>query len=494
MYEDWLGVEMTCKRKAQRSVRSLQLVEEAPRSVPSLPFIWWALGLALTAGFTQGLTLFVLLALGQPIGPWWVAAAQAHGHVQIYGWAGMFALGVGLHFLPRLRGCAAPSPRIVRLAAWMLGAGLTLRAISQPLAAALDVGALYTLLRAGVALSGALEFIGAGAAVVALFLVARNGPPLASRVGLIAVLPFALSFFVALLAGLAANAYILAEGAFAGRVLIPAPQNWTLTHLGLVGMLVSISAAISARTLPSYLQSRVPPRRELYATFAILLIGFVLRSLDPPGVPFTPAWAGHFGAFVEGLAMLTLVLVLGVPFSWTWRVQSGPSEPEPPEYRASALLILSAYLWLAVAGALLMLEPLAGSGARWNLPPDAERHALGAGLITLLILGMAVRLLPGFAGQRLFSARLVWATLWLGNAAALLRVVPLFLPPTSISLGLLATSGVLALAAVGCLTWNLIRTLVLPSALPGHLIGGVVVSPPQPGAVRSPLTRRSSSL
>jgi uncharacterized protein involved in response to NO len=39
-----------------------------------------------------------------PIGLWWLAAAQAPGHIQLFGWAGLMVLSVGFHFLPRLRG------------------------------------------------------------------------------------------------------------------------------------------------------------------------------------------------------------------------------------------------------------------------------------------------------------------------------------------------------------------------------------------------------
>jgi hypothetical protein len=78
---------MTCKRKARRLAEASRTGVEAPRPIPSLPFIWWALGLALTAGFTQGMALFISRMLGLPIGPWWTALAQAHGHIQLFGWA-----------------------------------------------------------------------------------------------------------------------------------------------------------------------------------------------------------------------------------------------------------------------------------------------------------------------------------------------------------------------------------------------------------------------
>ena len=56
---------------------------------------------------------------------------------------------------------------------------------------------------------------------------------------------------------------------------------------------------------------------------------------------------------------------------------------------------------------------------------------------------MAIRMVPGFVGRKLYSARLVWATVWLGNAAAVLRVLPLFLPSSRVTVALLGLAGLL---------------------------------------------------
>ena len=256
---------------------------------PSSRFLWWAIGLALTAGFGQGMLLFLHLAAGQSSGLWWVAAVQAHGHIQLFGWGGMFALGIGLYFLPRLRGCPAPSVRAVRTAAWLLGGGLALRALSQPTVAALGPGDLRSATGVALALSGVLELAGAGLAVGALVAVARRGPPLASRAGLIAVLPFALTFFTSLLVSLIVNVLVLVTDATVTG-LVPGAADWLIVHLGLVGMLVTISAAVSARTFPLFLRLRVPGGRELYAVFAVYLIGLVLRSTSALGLGSICCW------------------------------------------------------------------------------------------------------------------------------------------------------------------------------------------------------------
>jgi uncharacterized protein involved in response to NO len=428
---------------------------------PSLPFLWWAIGLALTAGFGLGMLLFLHLAVGQPASPWWVAAVQAHGHVQVFGWGGMFALGIGLFFLPRLRGCPAPSPRAVRTAAWLLGGGLALRALAQPTVAALEPGGLRLAAGAALALSGVLELAGAALAVGALLAVAWRGPALASRTGLVAVIPFAVTFFASLALALAVNAVALATDARTTG-LVPGAADWTIVHLGLVGMLVPIVSAVSARTFPLYLRLRVPPLRELYAVFAVYVIGLLLRSTSVLALPTALEPLPALGAVILGLALVGIVVVVDVPFRRTLRTRPGQAWPSVPEYRASDCLIVAAYIWLGVAGLLMILEGLSWWGLAPRPPLDAERHALGAGLVSLLILGMAIRMVPGFAGRKLYSARLVWATVWLGNAAVLLRVLPLFAPSSRLTTTLLGLAGLLGLAAVACLGLNLWRTVRAP--------------------------------
>lgn len=458
-----MTTEIKCRKARAARGQAAALASRPLRDrFPSLPFLWWAIGLALLAGFGLGMALFLHLAAGRPTGLWWVAAAQAHGHVQLFGWGGMFALGIGLYFLPRLRGCPSPNSTVVRAAALVLGVGLALRALAQPLVAALEPGGLHTLAGAGLALSGLLELGGAGLAVGGLVAAARQGPPLASRTGLVAVLPFALAFFLSLLAALALNANALLTDAWQSG-LVPGVADWIVVYLGLVGMLVPISAAISARTFPLYLRLRVPPRGELLAVFGLYLAGALLRAGSVLELPAALQLVPALGALLLGLAFLGLILILDVPLRRSRRVPLGQEGPPLPEYRAAEWLILPSYGWLGVAGLLLLLEGLSGWGLVPRPPLDAERHALGAGLVTLLILGMAVRLVPGFSGRKLHSVRLVWGTVWLGNAAAILRVVPLFLPSSRLTMALLGLAGLCGVAAVACLGWNLWRTVAEPS-------------------------------
>lgn len=128
-------------------------------------------------------------------------------------------------------------------------------------------------------------------------------------------------------------------------------------------------------------------------------------------------------------------------------------------------LVASAYLWALLGSALLIIDGLTMLfGVRPLFAIDAIRHSLTVGFITLLICGIAPRMIPGFSGGTIASPKLVHATLWLGNIAALLRVGPLLLAPLLItpliagfSLDFIpfGLSGPVGLTLALCLTVNL---------------------------------------
>jgi uncharacterized protein involved in response to NO len=130
---------------------------------------------------------------------------------------------------------------------------------------------------------------------------------------------------------------------------------------------------------------------------------------------------------------------------------------ERRRYGPYVALIGSAYLWGSLGALLLVIDGIASLlfGA---LPVmvDAIRHSFAVGFITLLICGIAVRLVPSFSGKAIRSPRLVTATLLLGNLAALLRVgsvvLASVLPGSAV---FFALSGPTGLALVLCLTVNL---------------------------------------
>ncbi len=403
----------------------------------------------------MGAVLFTAVALHWGIGTWWPASAQAHGHAQMFGWAGLMVLGVGFHFLPRLRGAPLAQPGLTRVVLLLLALGVALRWIIQPHLELVTGRPTEGWLRAGLLLSGIMELAGATVAMALLVRTFLAGPPLGSRVGLVPILPLLFTALVAFWLSLGLNLVGLAETVLAGGALVPGAIDQAVVLLALYAFLVPISVTMSARTFALYFRTPLPRLGLLQLGLGLLLGGLALRLYGDLGTIPVVAGAGRLG-LAGGL--LAFVLALGV-FAPRRPLPRQPVRPfaDPVQMHA-----ISSYVWLSVAIVFLVLQGMEAMGAEVApVPVDGERHVLGAGFVTLLILGMAQHLLPGFGGRPVRSRRLIWATLALGNAAALLRVAPLLVPVGAASL-LLALAGVAGWAAVLVLAINLLPVLRRP--------------------------------
>ena len=211
------------------------------------PLIRAALLLGAGGGFVLATILTLTVALHLPPGTWWAALAQAHGHLQLYGWAGLFVLGVAFHFLPRLRGTPLVFPQFLP---WLLGllvSGMLLRALSQPLLAATGAG-MYRLLLIG---SGVLECGALLGAVALLAMTVRSGPNLRTRPAFLAVVPFFALAFGGLAIASCVNLVNMLLAATTGG-LVPGITDDLNVMLGLFGFLIPTALALSAQALPMY--------------------------------------------------------------------------------------------------------------------------------------------------------------------------------------------------------------------------------------------------
>lgn len=276
------------------------------------PILGAALLLGASAGFVLATVLTITRALAIPAGPWWIALAQAHGHTQLYGWAGLFIVGVALHFLPRLRGAPLAYARAVPALLVALVAGLVLRILAQPLAAWTGAAFWRWLLP----VSGALEGGALLGFVVLLALTAWRGPPLHTRPALMSVLPFVVCAWIALALAAITNLVNVAGMAPPRALATPtglvasAGDSLNVT-LGLLGFLVPMALAMSARSLPMYAGLDAFPRRVLWPLAGVYLAGvalMVLGTLVPIGAVVGGGMA-LIGAALVGFVAIFLRLM-----------------------------------------------------------------------------------------------------------------------------------------------------------------------------------------
>lgn len=461
---------------------------DVPREIHE-PFIYMALAAALTAGFGYGALLVGSVALGIVPGLWWGATVQAHGHTQLFGWLGFFVMGMGLYFLPRLRGVTLQKATRIPYVIGLIGGGLFLRVCAQTwlgFHAAGDAG--FPVWQGVWALSAAMELV--GGVLLLSMMRATLGSVKPLRVGAPAypIIFFAILGFSSLSIAFLVNAFgvwnAVARGA---STLAPSFDN-VVVNLMLYGLAVPMAIVFSVRNLPLFMRLASPPRDSLRAMAIIYAVSLFLALVPWLANDVATLFGGLNdtvgrwlnGAQILGIVAVNLCILIFVVqldiarLRPAWIVNRAPntrpdldylrkptrkSYPDAGEYGRFELLIYSAYIWLVVS-VILTFGNLLGAATGWfSVSADAGRHALTVGFITLLIFGMAVRMGPGFSRKKgVAFPQLVFVTFVLGNLAAILRVVPIFFPGSNLALPLWGLSGFIGWLGVAVLAVNLTAT------------------------------------
>ncbi len=400
-------------------------------------FVVTALAIALTAGF--GLGLWLLLARTADLstfGVAWLALVQAHGTIQLFGFAAMFLMGVGLHLLPRFRGAAAPPRALVALAFSGTVGAIVIRAIAQPFLALPGRDLLL-------ALSGMLLVMGTGAFAVGALRALRGG----SNPHRPDELVMAAGVLAAPLAAVLVATGMPLSGA---PLLVDQLEGDRAIWAMLLGSLGTAIFGVWARLAPGFIAA--PPARpaRLLGGAALWLVGVVGLVVGVPVAAF---------ALLAGL--VTVVWAVGI-FSPAIARQR---LPEPA--RATRLTVRSAFVWALVGAALLVaydVRTVTTGPSSSYLEISAARHAFALGFVTLMIYGVAARALPMFVDRRLWSQRVGLAVITLANAGVALRVVPQAIGAEGAAAnGLVAASGVLAYLALVAFAVNIVQTLRGPA-------------------------------
>lgn len=444
------------------------------------PWVAWrfaaraALAGAFGGGFLAAGLLGEMATGGGAADPAYRILAQAHGRAQAFGLGGLLALGIALHFLPRLRHAPLAWPRLANAAIGLVAGGLALR-LGPALALLADDPTAARVAAFG-AVVGALDILAgtvAGAVVLARTHVVAPGGRHGSAIA--PIVPLVGAAWASLIAaqGLDVVGTIASLAGMTPGVVAPTISD-AVSWLALPGWFVPLAVAFASRTFPLYLRTRPAPPGALRGWLVAFVGGLVLDLFARTGV--IASGADGLGQAAQGAAILGWVHALGI-----WRARPprpgritdpGVRRAETVTGTASDVAILAACAWLAVAGAMLGLggaATLAGVGS----PPshDAVRHAIGAGALVPLVVGMAIRLLPGFAGDRpdAVGRASAWVAAVAAVAAGVLRAGPgtaAWLAASGVPLGLagpgtawLVPAAAAGAAAVASLWWSLRRSL-----------------------------------
>lgn len=428
---------------ARTTAVSRQPVAREDRAFPW--YIGGALAVAVLGGFALAIALPLAAALGWEWGVRWRALAQAHGHLQVVGWLGLFIAGMAFRLAPRFAGRPLRFASVTPVALALLAVGLLARALAQP---ALDLPGTRPLL-----LAGATAEL-AGALLVALALGATLLPVVTTLPAAPLLLLSAAGFVVQALLAL-----WWLMGLQPDYPALAADRDTALLAVQFYGFVLPAVLGVSLRSLPVFFRRPPVPVWRAWLVAAGLALGTAVHAVAPVLATASPTGVRAQGA---GALLIVLATALAVAHTGVWRAP----ERLRASARAAAILIQTAYAWLAAAMVWLALDAILALRSGRPLPPahaDAIRHMLALGTFTTLIVGMGQLVLPWLAmrRQRPTTTRAETWTLWLLlTAATVLRVTGALLETRGIGAARywpMAVGGVLALTAVALFALTLLR-------------------------------------
>jgi hypothetical protein len=365
-----------------------------------------SLSLALVFGFSVGLYLVLGFAFGFPLVATTPALMQVHGQVQVLGFVTLFIIAVGVQLFPHFHASRLDRPRLVAVGGLVLGLGIVLRALAQPVLPGPWARA------AGLASSGILELLGVALAVYAFARVVRSSVQPRSG-GFAAVLPATLG--ISLVSALVLNVIVCVNLA-QGGIVVPFAQDEALLHLELWGFASSMVLAVSGRIFPKFLL--LQSTREGLLPYALML--WAVGALGAPTAwllasSSAPLRAAPALAQLAGAVLFVVAIRLYEPPTRASGMPHVTNSTRRWVRAAFALMLASATVDFALA----VTESLGATSSLTQL--SAARHALAQGFILPMIVLMAARILPGYSGRMMRQPRLLSVMVWTLLIAATLR-------------------------------------------------------------------------
>jgi uncharacterized protein involved in response to NO len=450
-------------------------------------YVHTALALAVFGGFSLGAHIALPLGFGWNLPPFYHIWVQTHGHLQLLGWTGLFIIGVSLYFIPRfvkvpLQGSFLPRASLISIAS-----GIVVRTAAVFIIPYQEPGALSDVLVWILRFAALLELTGVMIYLYILFKLFKKKS--VHPDSLTTVKPF----FLMMSLGFFLYSVLHFIQVLLFDVTSRMPWNTILIELFMGLVLLPVGFAFSVRTFPLFMQTS--PLKYPFQNPGWIYFGATLSILVLYTVPSKSQSVMLLSGILQIIRMaviLKLIFEIKIiqkmilsPHRFLLRYygrqyveerekstafnKARPGYYDFGQYGRFELLIYSAYCWL-IFFTLLETVSAAGTIFGFRLPygHDPVRHIFLLGFITLLILGMAQRMLPGFLHKKGLAYRwIVAAVFWLGNVAVVSRVIPMLIPASwvadypAVGMGLLyafGVSGLMMITALLLLWVNLLKT------------------------------------
>jgi hypothetical protein len=247
---------------------------------------------------------------------------------------------------------------------------------------------------------------------------ARSGKPFEPYVGFAFA---AVGWFIAM-SGLTLwhTYHTMAAGSFQELLWYVSTYQAPLRDMQVHGLALLMILGVSVRLLPALFDLPVISQRRAWTSLAALNVAVIAEI----ALFIAYRWTGNH-AWAAVMWASWVLLAAGVAtVVWPWRLWRRFPAPEARLDR-SAKFIRAAYGWLAVSLAMLLLLPAhqAASGIPFSHAYyGAIRHAITVGFISLMIMGVASKVVPTLNGIDARTLPRLWVPFALLNLGCFLRV------------------------------------------------------------------------
>jgi iron-sulfur cluster repair protein YtfE (RIC family) len=385
-------------------------------------FIKTAIIIALSTGCVYGAFILFYMGIQHSLYAVPKVLIETHGHTQIFGWVGLFIMGVSYFILPRFYAVRIYSGKLANLSFYCMVVGIFLVFTYRTLLP-LNNHSFFKIL----ILSGCLLEV---AAVLMFLIVAMKTILSAEKQELETYETFLISGYLWFLIMTVAHAGIVLYMLNADKTVFPHAAIYPLRHIQVMGFITLVIFGVVSRTLPAFLGLKTPNAKINLIIMFMLNASVIVRAVSQPlmfyyadvYLPFYHVFNTLY--FTSGCVELLSILL----FLYNLNILS------KPEVDFSGMEIEKSYekfvwagiLWLLVAEIAMMVftvqESFTGIPVSHALI-GAYRHAVTVGFITMMIFGFASRIIPISQGIKLHSYSLLLWTFILINAGSAIRVI-----------------------------------------------------------------------
>ena len=424
-------------------------------------FIKTAIVIALSTGCVYGAIMLFYMGIQHSLYSVPKVLIETHGHTQIFGWCGLFIMGVSYFVLPRFYAVRIYSGKLANLSFYFMVAGIFLVFTYRTLLPLNNHFFFKALILSGCS----LEIL----AVLMFLIVAVKTVLSAEKQELETYETFLFSGYLWFLIVTVAHAGIVLYMINVNETVFPHAAIYPLRHIQVMGFITMVIFGVLSRTLPAFLGLKTPNAKMNLIIMFMLNASVLVRAVSQPlmtyyadvNLPFYYVFNTLYftSACVELLSILLFLYNLNILTK--------------PEVDFSGMEIEKSYekfvwagiLWLIVAEIGMIIFAVQESFA--GVPVShaiigSYRHAVTVGFITMMIFGFASRIIPISQGVKLHSYSSLTISFILINTGSFLRVVfqPIAVHTGSVpSYLIMGISGLIESVAILLFGINIWRTL-----------------------------------